>query len=244
MRYLYIILTLVIFAAASPAHAYVDDLDGLLGEHVKAATANGVTYNGVDYDAWAADARHVKVRDEILKTNPATLSSKNEKLTFWINAYNVLTIDLITKEGERKSIKNLGTTFNSPWKKYTWRINGKDYTVDGIEHEIIRPLGEPRIHFAINCAAKSCPDLRAEAYRADRLETQLSEHTTLTLENQTKGFAAAGENTIRVSKVMDWFKKDFNNGDLRGWLTQYFPETINDQTNIKFFKYDWSLNKR
>lgn len=230
---------------AQPAYAYFDALDGLLSDHVKSVTAKGITYNGVDYDAWARDARHVQVRDEILAKNPATLGSKNEKLAYWINAYNVLTIDLITREGERESIKNLGGTFSSPWKTHEWTIAGKDYTLDDIEHGVIRKMGEARIHFAVNCAAKSCPDLRADAYRPAKLNAQLDEQTRLTFENSTKGFKQIdGQNAVRVSKVMDWFDEDFKGGDLRGWLAPYFPNVINDETSVKFFSYDWSLNKQ
>lgn len=226
------------------AFAYLDELDGLLKDYVKPVSANNIQYNGVDYLSWGKDPRHAKVIEEILSTQPNSLSSKNDKLAFWMNAYNVLTIDLISREGETESIKNLGSTFTSPWKAHDWSISGQKYTLDNIEHNIIRKLGEPRIHFAINCAAKSCPDLRNEAYRASRLESQLEDQTQKTLGNRTKGYRVESNNTIRVSKVMDWFKEDFNGGDLRSWLKSYRPEDINDSTSIKFLDYDWSLNKQ
>lgn len=246
MKYFFALLfVLNLVFLSTPAWAYHDALDGLLADHVAPVTVKGITYNGVDYTAWGQDARHKQVVNEILNTDPATLGTRQEKLTYWINTYNVLTIDLITREGETESIKNLGTTFNSPWKKHKWTIAGTAYSLDDIEHKIIRPLGEPRIHFAINCAAKSCPDLRAEAYRADELEAQLAEQTKLTFENATKGYAQIdGQNAVRVTKVMDWFKKDFNDGDLRSWLANYFPDVIDDTTSVKFFKYDWSLNSQ
>ena len=236
-------LLLIIFGF-SPAFAYEDDLDGLLKDHVKPVTARGIQYNGVNYNSWRKDPRHATVRNVILATDPTSLTSKNEKLAYWINAYNVLTIDLITRENEQKTIKNLKSGFTSPWEKYKWNIAGKDYTLDQIEHDIIRPLGEPRIHFAINCAAKSCPDLRTEAYRADKLDSQLEDQTKKTFKNVTKGYEEKNGNIIRVTKVMDWFKKDFGNGNLNSWLQSYLPDTVNDQTRIKFFNYDWCLNKQ
>lgn len=226
------------------AHAYEGDLDGLLKSHLKTVTKNGISYAGVDYDAWGQDSRHAKVRDALLATDPKSLSTKNEKLAYWINTYNVLTIDLITREGERESIKNLGSTFSSPWKKHSWSIAGKNHTLDNIEHDIVRPMGEARVHFALNCAAKSCPDLRAEAYRAERLEQQLDEQTRLTFKNTSKGYKQEDGNAIRLTKVMDWFDEDFNGGDLNGWLKTYFPDTVNADTKISFFDYDWSLNKQ
>ena len=226
------------------ANAYTDKLDALLLEHIKPHKEKGIQYHAVDYNAWRDDKRHVQVRDEIINIKLSELKTRNEQLAYWINAYNVLTIDLIMREGEQESIKNLGGFFSSPWKKFTWMIDGKDYSLDNIEHDIIRQLGEPHIHFAINCAAKSCPDLRKEAYRADKLEQQLEDQARLTLANQTKGYKQINDKQIRITKVMDWFKKDFNDGDLHSWLQGYFPGTVNDQTKIHFFDYDWSLNKQ
>ncbi|MCR9213728.1 MAG: DUF547 domain-containing protein [Proteobacteria bacterium] len=245
MRAIPIAFTVLIMAVIPQiAEAYFDQLDELLKAHVETVTVDGIVYNGVDYDAWGNDPQHTLVRDTILETDPKTLLSKEEILAFWINAYNVLTIDLIIREGERDSIKNLGGIFSSPWSKHTWEIAGKSYTLDNIEHDIIRPLGEARIHFAINCAAKSCPDLRVEAYHPEKLDAQLADQVKLTFSNNTKGFyKTPNQNTVRVTKVMDWFEEDFNDGDLHSWLKPYFPELIINETEVKFFSYDWSLNK-
>lgn len=239
-----VLLTCFLFVMCLGAQAYENDLDALLGSYVKPVSASGILYNGVDYDAWGKDSRHAKVRDAILAMDVSRLSSKNEKLAFWINAYNVLTIDLITREGETESIKNLGSLLRSPWKKHKWTIDGKSYSLDDIEHETIRPMGEPRIHFAVNCAAKSCPDLRAEAYRAQALDAQLDEQTRLTFRNSSKGYKKESGNTVRVTKVMDWFGVDFDEGNLNSWLADYFPESVNEDTDITFFDYNWSLNKQ
>lgn len=226
------------------AMAYEDTLDGLLKDHVKPITAGGIQYNGVDYDAWNKDPRHETVKKEILSTDVSSLKAKNEKLAFWINAYNFLTIDLIIREGERDTIKNLGGTFISPWKKHKWNIGGKSYTLDQIEHDTIRPLGEPQIHFAVNCAAISCPDLRNEVYRADKLDAQLKDQTNSTLNNTTKGYVKLDGNAVKITKVMDWYDNDFSNGDLNEWLGVYKPNEVNANTNIDFFDYNWSLNKK
>lgn len=237
-----ILLFLVLCLLPVSAHAYESDLDGLLKDHVKPVTVNGFSYNGVDYDAWEKDDRHAKVRDAILSFDLSKLTTKNEKLAYWINAYNLLTIDLITREEERDTIKNLSKFFRSPWNSHTWTIAGEDLSLDDIEHKIIRPMGEPRIHFAINCAAKSCPDLRIESYTADRLDAQLDDQTRMTFKNTRKGYKKERGNVVRVSKVMRWFGEDFNNGDINSWLAPYFPNVVNDQTSVKFFSYDWSLN--
>lgn len=240
-----ILLFIALFTLSFNANAYVNDLDALLKTHVKTVTQSGIQFNAVNYAAWGKDPRHTKVRDEILKTNANSLKSKNDKLAYWINAYNVLTIDLITREKETESIKNLGTLFKNAWKKHSWKVNGKNLTLDHIEHKIIRPLNDARIHFAINCAAKSCPDLRREAYRPNKLNAQLQHQVNLTLNNSTKGFKSTnGNKAIKVSKVMDWFKIDFNKGNLISWLQPYKKQLVNANTKISFFNYDWSLNKQ
>ncbi|MCI4662964.1 MAG: DUF547 domain-containing protein [Neomegalonema sp.] len=227
---------------------YHDDLDGLLAEHVRPATARGISYHGVDYDAWALDPRHARAREALLATDPARLPTRSDRLAFWINAYNLLTIDLIVREGERETIKNLGGLFSTPWQRHKWTIAGAPYSLDDIEHKIIRPMGEPRIHFAINCAAISCPDLRRESYRGERLEEQLADQTRRLLENGSKGLRrgreADGGDWIMLSRVMRWFDEDFDNGDLRGWLAPYLPGALSQATDVRFFDYDWSLNKR
>ncbi|MEH6457013.1 MAG: DUF547 domain-containing protein [Cocleimonas sp.] len=238
------LLFLALFTLSFSTHAFENDLDGLLKNHVKTVTKSGIQYNAVNYTAWGKDPRHVKVRDEILRKNTNTLVSKDQKLAYWINAYNVLTIDLITREKETESIKNLGTLFKNPWKRFSWKVNGKNQTLDSIEHKIIRKLNDPRIHFAINCAAKSCPDLRKEAYRADKLNAQLQHQVNLTLTNASKGFKKSNGNSVKVSKVMDWFAEDFNSGNVNKWLQPFKKGIVNNDTKIGYFAYDWSLNKQ
>jgi len=98
-----ILLFLALFGFSFNAFAYENNLDGLLKQYVKTVTKSGIQYNAINYDAWGKDPRHAKVRDEILNKNANTLKSKEQKLAYWINAYNVLTIDLITREKETQT---------------------------------------------------------------------------------------------------------------------------------------------
>jgi len=207
--------------------------DGLLKVHVRPVIKNGVAYNSVDYTAWRNDIHHKQALTHLLAAPP------EKTMSYWINAYNFLTIDLIVKTGETASIKNLGSLFQSPWKKHSWDIGGTAYTLDQIEHKILRPMGDPRIHFAINCASVSCPDLRIEAYRSDRLDSQLDEQVRLTLKNTGKGLRQNGQ-TVYISKIFDWFAQDFKNGNVKDWLLDY--TTLELPLTLKFMDYDWSLN--
>ncbi len=230
------------FSVSAQASSYGDFLelyDGLLSRHTRPAEKDGTSYMGVAYTTWGKDARHAKALSLIQATNPKTFETAAAKMAFWINAYNFLTIDLIIREDETQSIKNLGGLIFSPWKKHTWRISGKSYTLDHIEHKILRKMGDPRIHFAINCASVSCPDLRPEAYHAGRLDDQLRGQTLATLTNATKGLNET-DDAIMVSKIFDWFKKDFYDGDAKAWIEDNI--TISSDKPIAYMEYDWSLN--
>jgi hypothetical protein len=219
--------------------------DALLAAHVGPATLNGITYNGVDYGAWRDDPRHAEARDLLLATKPSPVDHPTGRLAYWINVYNFLTVDLIVRENEQQSIKNLGGFFRTPWQVHSWPIAGRDYTLDDIEHRIIRPMGDARIHFAINCAAISCPDLRTEAYRADRLDLQLDQQVAATLADTAKGFRAGDTGqTVYVSKIMDWFREDFSASDLQSWLRSEGGKNLPADADVRFLQYDWTLNGR
>lgn len=244
-KFIFSFIVLIGLLTPHTSYAYLDDYDGLLKDYVKPVKKDDIHYNGVDYDKWQFDKRHQRVRKILQKTDPDEFKTKAEKLAFWINAYNFFTIDLIIQRAERDSIKDLGGVVETVWERFRWDINGTQYTLDNIEHDIIRKMEEPRIHFALNCAAKSCPDLRNEAYRANKLNTQLNNQVVLTLNNKTKGFARENEqNLIYVSKVMEWYEDDFADGNLLLWLKPWKPLFVNGSTKIKFFPYDWSLNSQ
>jgi cytochrome c-type biogenesis protein len=232
-------------AGAQSAYGqFIAAYDPMLKSHLSPAKKAGIPYTAVDYDAWRADPRHDQALAALLKTQPARLTSKAAKLAYWINAYNFLTIDLIVRENETDSIKNLGSLLQSAWKKHRWPIGGRELSLDDIEHGIIRPLGEARIHFAVNCAAISCPDLRREAYRADRLDAQLEDQTKATLANAAKGLRRDAGGSARVTRLMDWYGEDFAGGDVRAWLAPRVTPPIPQEAAIRFLDYNWALNGR
>ena len=120
----------------------------------------------MDYQSWGRDV-YINLIDNI---SSQKLSELSKNFAYWINTYNLLTIDLIIKTAETQSIKNQGSLFKNVWKKHKWLINEKPITLHEIEHEILRKFGDPRIHFAINCASLSCPDLHNEPFVAKKIE--------------------------------------------------------------------------
>jgi hypothetical protein len=173
--------------------------------------------------------------ESLKKLNHKTLP-KNDQLAFLINFYNALTLDLILKNHPLKSITDLPKAWDTPRVTY----QGKSLTLNNIEHQLIREnFKEPRIHFACNCAAKSCPKLLNKAYEGATLEKQLDSQTKLFLNNTSKNSLSA--NSIKISKIFEWYGKDFGNVTL--FIKKYHPE-VNSNAKISYLEYDWTLNKQ
>lgn len=217
----------------------------LLGKHVIAGV--------VDYKALKSKENRLDEYLQILDATDPQLLPEAEKLAFYINAYNAYTVKLILNnfiDGRPvDSIKDLGGFFSGPWKIEFCRIAGKIYTLDNIEHDIIRPnFKEPRIHFAVNCASQSCPPLISEAYAGTTIDEQLQENTLKFINNNE--FNRLNGNTLYVSKIFKWFPEDFDN-DIAGFFRQYAQGSLKsrlmklgDEVTIKYLEYDWSLNNR
>ena len=182
-----------------------------------------------------------------------------KQLAFLINAYNAWTVELIlTVYPDLESIKDLGSFFSSPWSKQFIPLLGETRSLDNIEHELIRgdnKYGDPRIHFAVNCASIGCPALREEAYSADKLEQQLSEQTIRFLTDKSRNRFT--EDAMELSAIFKWYGDDFIQGfrgshSLSAFVLLY-REALNltpaQQAGFKsedmatnFLNYDWALN--
>lgn len=227
--------------ALAEDYAYLVPYGHLLERYVQEGNKQGIHGNMVDYHGWSNDAGHVEAMRSIARVNPIALSGKEAK-AFWINAYNLLTIDLIIQQNEHESIKKIGGVFGNAWKDYRWTIGGKEYALDDIEHDILRKMGDPRIHMAINCASLSCPDLRAEAYTAEKLDMQLDEQVKKFLGNSQKGMRVSYAG-MEVSKIFDWFEKDFDGvGGVPAFIKGYSPQVPQDAVVAGYFDYNWKLN--
>ncbi len=233
-----------VISASSSVSASIHAVWGeLLGKHVEGGMVN--------YSAFKADENKL---DGYLKTlndtDPASLA-KNDQLAFYMNAYNAYTVKLILKnfsDGKPvSSIKDLGGFFSGPWKIKFVEIGGKTYTLDNIEHDIIRPrFNEPRIHFAINCAAKSCPPLVSAAYEGDIIEQQLDENTVAFINDPQSNYLK--DTALYVSKIFSWFSEDFTDGTAN-FVKKYARDELKSQLDqlsdpiaVKHLDYDWSLN--
>lgn len=207
--------------------------DNLLKKHV--SNDGKVNYKGFKKD-WLKLQTYIAYLGENM---PVETWSKNEKLAYWINAYNAFTIDLILDSyPAKKGIKKI----RKPWKQRRWKIDGKWYNLDEIEHDILRKMDEPRIHFAINCASFSCPPLLNEAFTAEKLEQQLTQ-VTKDFVTDTKRNTIT-KNNLEISKIFKWFSKDFEQeGSLIDFLNKYSTIKISNDADIDYKDYDWSLNE-
>ncbi|MGV7219947.1 MAG: DUF547 domain-containing protein [Nitrospinales bacterium] len=223
--------------------------DELLKKHVKVRTESGVRFSAVNYPAMKKDANYSKLVSELKKFSPDSLKSREEKLAFWINLYNVFAVKMVQDHFPVESIKDAGSFFNPVWDKEVGVVGGKKVTLSEIEHEILRKMGEPRIHVAIVCASVSCPDLRKEIYTAENLDAQLDDQVKRFLENRGKGLRIEREDSkVFLSSIFKWFKEDFDtNGGVLAFVSRYVSEKdatyLKDKKlKISYLSYDWNLN--
>jgi hypothetical protein len=239
-----VLVTALVFSAAPQAAAgnLVDY--GVYAELLSKYVRNGmVTYSGFK----AEEGRLDQFLKSLEQVDPEQLP-REEQFAYYINAYNAWTIKLILGGYPGvKSIKDLGSLLQSPWKKKFVRIHGNVLTLDELEHDILRPrFKDPRVHFAVNCASKSCPPLLAEPYRGDVLDEQLTRATADFL-NQPANSRLEGDQ-LWVSSIFKWFAEDFSKDVVgfylkfaRGGLKQKL-EADRSRIEVKYMDYDWSLN--
>lgn len=170
---------------------------------------------------------------------PAEGWAKNEALAYWMNAYNAYTLKLILQNWPLSSVMDLHG--GKPWDVKWIELAGKTYSLNQIEHQIIRPqFKDARIHFAVNCAAKSCPPLYNRAFTSQGLNSTLERLTKAFINNEAYNKTAG--TTAQVSKLFDWYQEDF--GNLRTYLNTYLNTPLEADSSIGFLDYDWALNSR
>lgn len=178
--------------------------------------------------------------------------TEKQRLAFLINAYNAFTLKLIVKNYPVDSIKDIGSLFRSAWKKKFFILLGEERHLDYIEHGKIRKdFKEPRIHFAVNCASISCPNLQNFAFTAEKLDSQLNISARLFILDETKNRYDSAKNKIYLSKIFKWYGGDFKNkyGHYLNYIALVISKDPKIQEKVKgkdietsFLSYDWNLN--
>lgn len=192
----------------------------------------------VNYKKWKADIPRLKQYVNYLgEFEEINSLNKKEKLAYWINLYNSSTILMILENYPIESITKLEN--GKPWDKKWIRTAYGVISLNDIENKIIRPeFADPRIHFALNCAAKSCPPLWNHVFIGKSLDVKLKERTQVYLQSKA---IQLSEEELKLSKIFEWYSTDF--GELRQFISTNSNIKVNKEVKISYLEYDWSLNE-
>ena len=223
-------------------------LDALLQKYVD---QNG----NVDYATWQTNQQDRATLMGYLRgmnsLDPSLNASQPAQMAFWINAYNALTIEGILQLYPTKSIKDHAPDASgyNIWDDFKLPVGGAEYSLNDIEHQILRKMGDPRIHFAIVCASKSCPQLSQRAYFPNSLDQQLAYSSALFFHTPGKFSYDVQRGQIGLSPIIQWFGEDFGRSDQERlqYLSQFMPAdaarlATSGSATISYLEYDWGLN--
>ena len=210
----------------------------------------------VAYRSWKDSSKDQKLLDQYLahltSADTTKPSSRDSLLSFWINAYNALTIKGILREYPTSSIRNHTARFfgYNIWDDLLLPVGNRTYSLNQIEHEVLRKMNEARIHFAIVCASKGCPPLLNQAYSAEQIDSQLTNNAKRFFADKSKFSANVSRNEIAVSPILDWFAEDFGDSKMAQMrrIALYLPNeesralANSGKASVRYLDYDWSLN--
>ena len=212
-----------------------------------ALLARAVSDGEVDYTQWEHNPGFDALVEQIGTTDTGEMN-RQQKLVFFINAYNILAARGILDGSSPGSLLGRYVYF----KRDKYLVAGERITLHALEHELIRPLKEPRIHFAIVCASQSCPILQREAYTQKQLDQQLDAAARNFINDQEHNQVNATTRRAELSSIFKWFEEDFVEvaGSLQAYLApmvdnENVSELLEQQAfKISYLRYDWSLNGR
>jgi hypothetical protein len=220
---------------AKPALSH-DIFDALLRKHVNSS-------GNVNYGAFKKDKTKLVEYLEVLKSNPPESSwSKNKEMAYWINLYNAFTIHSIVEKYPVSSVMDLEG--GKVWDKKKIVIAGKSLSLNNIEKDkLLKRFKEPRVHFAVNCAAGSCPPLLNKAWTEDNVQSYYAKQAKAFINNSTYNSVSA--KSIEASQIFNWYASDFGGSDkILSYFQKYSDTEIKKNAKITFKEYDWKLNKQ
>jgi hypothetical protein len=210
----------------------------------------------VDYSRLANNKKMLVILIDDLKKNKLQFKNEKQEMVFWVNTYNLVSLYFVVKYKIVRSIKEINETQNSNLD--VWKIKvpiaNKQLSLDDIEHEILRKkFNDSRFHFLINPASKGSPNLLNELYTVEKLDSQLTKRTHLFFAREQNFKINLKENTLYISKIFEWYKKDFYSAEkgesIFDFIIKYAPISISNfvaknKTTLKvsYLEYDWNLN--
>ena len=235
--YLFFLLPAAIVIAETTDTPFSHDLfQDVVSKYVDDGDVN---YPGIN----TSNSYHAYITQLEKKT---AFQNSNEELSYWINAYNALAIKgILDGRSPESFFGKIGYFYNA---EYT--VNGRTTNLYDLEHDVIIPLQEPRVHFALNCASASCPRLNNAVYQAEKLEQQLENAAIVFINDTSRNRFDQQTKTAYISKIFDWFEDDFvkHSGTVQNYLALYVSDErlstalANNEYQIKYMEYDWSLN--
>ncbi len=266
------LLTVAMLASTTASHSFAADIVflGEKGSPTQALdTIDHTTWSvllaryvdsdgRVDYRRWKANANDMRLLDAYLirlsSGDPQSDSTREARLAFWINAYNAVTVRGILREYPTTSIRNHTAKLwgYNIWKHLQLYVGGRAYSLDQIEHDVLRNMQEPRIHFAIVCASNGCPRLLDQAYTPSKLDEQLESNAKDFFSREANFQFDPTKQRFRLSAILDWFGEDFG-ADTKQRLIRISPWLADptasaaakaNTVSVEFMDYDWSLNEQ
>ncbi|MEE2924449.1 MAG: DUF547 domain-containing protein [bacterium] len=238
------------------SHTYLfaiehDVFNELLNKYVSSGKVN---YLGIQSESREVLNSYLGLLSNIKSTELSSFS-KLEQLALYINAYNAFTITAVLDHWPVDSIRDIPNV----WKEKKYKLADNHVSLDEIEHKFARSFGDPRVHFALNCASVGCPELRSEAYVALELDNQLEDQTRLFFKQSDKFYSCAECEDIKLSKIFEWFYRDFRNhrysftkkygkfSGVMGFIHDYSQAPMKQRIKttvipLSFLNYDWSIN--
>ena len=242
---------------AVPAFGETSDaaFGALLGGYVIVGP-DGV--NRVGYGRWKAAPGDVAALDAYIRQLGARTPSKlsrDDAFAFWCNLYNAITLKVVLDRYPVASIRDIKSeglfdpkAYTGPWRTKRITIESRSYSLDDIEHEVLRPVfKDPRVHYAVNCASYGCPNLRNKAWTAATLAADL-DRAARDYVNHPRGVTVLPGNRLKVSSIYKWFADDFGGTDagkiahLRRYAEPKLAAALASNPVISEDTYDWSLN--
>lgn len=224
--------------------------DAFLSKYTRknAKGINLVSYGGVS----SADKKSLQNYLNSLQATDVTKLNRNEQYAFWLNLYNASTVNLGVKNFPLASILEIKSNpldLKGPFNDTIAKVNGKKLTLDTIESGIVRPIwNDPRLHYAFNCAAISCPNLGSKAYKGSKINAQLNA-AAKTFVNDPRAIRI-NNGKITASKIYFWYSEDFGKDEkavlahIKKFGSAKLKAALDGKTKIDSYEYDWALNKR
>jgi hypothetical protein len=199
----------------------------------------------VDYAGMKKEQAALKSYLVYLSVNPPQQDwETGEQFAYYINLYNASTLDIIMDNNMPGSIQDIKGPFGQVWIKNFIVVDGQQYSLADIEKSVLQKMGDPRIHFAINCASFSCPKLLNTAYTGKNVNKMMTEAANEFINSDKNDLS--DPNNPKLSSIFNFYPKDFeaHSGTVIKYINQYADKKINEGASIEYKDYDWSLNKQ